>query len=86
MSLTRRDFARTSAVAGAGVAPVGSVGALASAPNARNELNIGTEQEPESSEFTGVTFSPDGKTLYANIQEPGVMLAVTGPWKRQKRG
>ncbi|MFI2378940.1 alkaline phosphatase PhoX [Streptomyces sp. NPDC018964] len=54
-------------------------------PIARNELNIGTEDEPEFSEFTGVTFSPDGKTLYANIQEPGIMLAITGPWKRQKR-
>ncbi|MEU3096459.1 alkaline phosphatase PhoX [Streptomyces sp. NPDC006967] len=54
-------------------------------PIARNELNIGTEEEPEYSEFTGVTFSPDGRTLYANIQEPGIMLAVTGPWKRQRR-
>ncbi|MGW8061295.1 alkaline phosphatase PhoX [Streptomyces ziwulingensis] len=54
-------------------------------PIARNELNVGTEAEPEYSEFTGVTFSPDGKTLYANIQDPGIMLAVTGPWKRQKR-
>ena len=55
-------------------------------PIARNELNIGTEAEPEYSEFTGVTFSPDGKTLFANIQVPGIMLAITGPWKRQKRG
>ncbi|GGZ33540.1 alkaline phosphatase PhoX [Streptomyces poonensis] len=54
-------------------------------PIARNELNIGTADEPEYSEFTGVTFSPDGKTLYANIQEPGIMLAITGPWKRQRR-
>ncbi|MFF2655098.1 alkaline phosphatase PhoX [Streptomyces sp. NPDC058045] len=54
-------------------------------PIARNELNIGTEQEPEYSEFTGVTFSPDGRTLYANIQTPGIMLAITGPWKRQPR-
>jgi len=54
-------------------------------PIARNELNIGTEEEPEYSEFTGVTFSPDGRTLYANIQEPGIMLAITGPWKRQRR-
>ncbi|MFI5967476.1 alkaline phosphatase PhoX [Streptomyces asoensis] len=54
-------------------------------PIARNELNIGTEDEPEYSEFTGVTFSPDGHTLYANIQTPGIMLAITGPWKRQKR-
>ncbi|MFE5212237.1 alkaline phosphatase PhoX [Streptomyces sp. NPDC056600] len=46
-------------------------------PIARNELN--------DSEFTGVTFSPDGRTLYANIQTPGIMLAITGPWKRQHR-
>lgn len=55
-------------------------------PIARNELNIGTEEAPEYSEFTGVTFSPDGRTLFANIQTPGIMLAITGPWKRQKRG
>ncbi|MGZ3114832.1 alkaline phosphatase PhoX [Streptomyces sp. H62] len=54
-------------------------------PIARNDLNIGSEEEPEFSEFTGVTFSPDGRTLYANIQDPGIMLAITGPWKRQKR-
>ncbi|MEU6450781.1 alkaline phosphatase PhoX [Streptomyces sp. NPDC046979] len=54
-------------------------------PIARNELNLGTEGDPEYSEFTGVTFSPDGRTLYANIQTPGIMLAITGPWKRQKR-
>ncbi|MGW6738239.1 alkaline phosphatase PhoX [Streptomyces sp. NPDC055013] len=54
-------------------------------PIARNELNIGTEEEPEYSEFTGVTFSCDGRTLYANIQTPGIMLAITGPWKRQRR-
>jgi uncharacterized protein len=44
---------------------------------------VGTAEEPEYSEFTGVTFSPDGKTLFANIQTPGIMLAITGPWKRQ---
>ncbi|CCK30973.1 secreted protein [Streptomyces davaonensis JCM 4913] len=54
-------------------------------PIARNDLNIGTEEEPEYSEFTGVTFSPSGRTLYANIQDPGIMLAITGPWKRQGR-
>ncbi|MGI5425007.1 alkaline phosphatase PhoX [Streptomyces sp. CA-179760] len=54
-------------------------------PIARNELSTGTDEEPEYSEFTGVTFSPDGRTLYANIQTPGIMLAITGPWKRQRR-
>ncbi|GAB2894223.1 PhoX family protein [Streptomyces deserti] len=54
-------------------------------PIARNELNVGSEEEPEYSEFAGVTFSPDGKTLFANIQDPGILLAITGPWKRQRR-
>ncbi|MFP3990498.1 alkaline phosphatase PhoX [Streptomyces sp. E11-3] len=54
-------------------------------PIARNEVNIGTNDEPEFAEFTGVVFSADGKTLYANVQEPGIMLAITGPWKRQPR-
>lgn len=54
-------------------------------PIARNQINIGTESEPVYSEFTGVVFSPDGRTLYANIQDPGLMLAVTGPWKRLPR-
>ncbi|WP_031477368.1 alkaline phosphatase PhoX [Streptomyces bicolor] len=54
-------------------------------PIARNELNLGTEDEPEYSEFAGVTFSCDGRTLFASIQTPGIMLAITGPWKRQRR-
>ncbi|MEU0841992.1 alkaline phosphatase PhoX [Streptomyces sp. NPDC005962] len=53
-------------------------------PIARNDLNIGSAAEPEFSEFTGVVFSPDGRTLYANIQEPGIMLAIDGPWRRQR--
>ncbi|MFJ7166188.1 alkaline phosphatase PhoX [Streptomyces globosus] len=51
-------------------------------PLARNELNIGTAERPEYSEFTGVCFSPDGRTLFACLQNPGIMLAVTGPWRR----
>ncbi|KUJ68931.1 Tat pathway signal sequence domain protein [Streptomyces albus subsp. albus] len=53
-------------------------------PIARNELNIGTAEAPEYSEFTGVVFSPDGHTLFANIQTPGIMVAITGPWRRQR--
>ena len=45
-------------------------------------LNIGEEDEPEYSEFTGPTFSADGKVLYVNIQDPGLMLAITGPWEK----
>ncbi|MEO1202577.1 MAG: alkaline phosphatase PhoX [Pseudomonadota bacterium] len=33
-----------------------------------------------SSELAGVCFSPDGKTLFVNIQYPGTTVAITGPW------
>ncbi|MGH9042457.1 MAG: alkaline phosphatase PhoX [Acidimicrobiia bacterium] len=33
-------------------------------------------------EFTGTTFSPDGKVLFVNVQRPGVTFAITGPWAR----
>ena len=31
-------------------------------------------------EFTGPTFSPDGRWLFVNIQHPGATFAITGPW------
>lgn len=40
---------------------------------ARNALN--------QSEFAGACFSPDGKTMYVNIQNPGITLAITGNWQ-----
>ena len=40
---------------------------------ARNMLN--------DSEFTGPAFSDDGRTLFVNIQTPGITLAITGPWE-----
>ncbi len=36
----------------------------------------------EGREFAGATFSPDGRTLFVNIQTPGVTLAIWGPWER----
>lgn len=33
-----------------------------------------------TSEFAGSVFSPDGTTLFVNIQNPGITLAITGPW------
>ena len=32
-------------------------------------------------EFAGVTFSPDGSTLFVNAQGKGLTFAITGPWK-----
>ena len=33
-----------------------------------------------SSELAGAPFSPDGSTLFVNIQKPGITLAIEGPW------
>lgn len=33
-----------------------------------------------ASEMAGVCFSPSGKTLFVNIQEQGLTLAIVGPW------
>jgi uncharacterized protein len=50
-----------------GVTPEGEVYKFA-----RNTLN--------TSEWAGATYSPDGSTLFVNIQNPGITLAITGPW------
>lgn len=51
------------------VSPSGEV-----APFARNAFS--------GSEFAGANFSPDGKTLFVNIQAPGITYAITGPFRR----
>jgi secreted PhoX family phosphatase len=43
-------------------------------PLAQNQLNAG--------ELAGPCFSPDGSTLFVNIQSPGITFAITGPWKK----
>ena len=35
----------------------------------------------DDTELAGATFSPDGSTLFFNLQKIGVTVAVTGPWK-----
>jgi uncharacterized protein len=45
---------------------------------ARNDLN--------DSEFAGPTFSADERILFANIQSPGHVFAITGPWGRSRGG
>lgn len=37
------------------------------------------------SEFAGATFSPDGGTLFANIQSDGLTVAIWGPWQSSCR-
>jgi secreted PhoX family phosphatase len=36
----------------------------------------------ERGEFAGVNFSPDGKTLFFNIQPAGATFAVWGDWDK----
>ncbi|MFG1879914.1 alkaline phosphatase PhoX [Sphaerisporangium sp. NPDC049003] len=57
---------------------VGVTGKGTAYPMARNDGN--------DSEFTGPTFSQDGKILFANIQTPGYVFAITGPWRRPSDG
>ena len=35
-------------------------------------------------EFTGPVYAPERNILFANIQEPGYMFAITGPWRAQR--
>jgi len=40
------------------------------------------EGDYRDSEFCGACWSPDGEVLFANIQTPGITVAITGPWER----
>lgn len=37
-------------------------------------------QNHAHTEFSGACFSPDGSTLFVNLQHKGMTLAITGPW------
>ncbi|MDJ0975280.1 MAG: DUF839 domain-containing protein [Planctomycetota bacterium] len=55
-----------------GVTPEGRV-----YPIARNRYG------KNPSELAGACFSPDGSTLFVNVQFPGTTFAITGPWPRR---
>lgn len=52
-----------------GITPAGKIYTIAMNPQKQN------------GEFCGACFSPDGSTLFINIQTPGMTFAITGPWK-----
>jgi secreted PhoX family phosphatase len=54
-----------------GVTPEGKIYTFA-----RNPFN--------GSEFAGACFSPNGLTMFVNIQSPGITLAIWGPWASRK--
>jgi uncharacterized protein len=53
-----------------GITPKGGI-----YPLARNALN--------QSELAGACFSVDGRTLFVNVQQPGITFAIQGPWRRE---
>lgn len=55
-----------------GVTPAGKV------------YTLGRNVYEGNSEFAGACFSPDGGTMFVNIQNPGITLAITGPWSTVK--
>ncbi len=40
----------------------------------------GLAGDHRGSEWAGACFSPDGRWLFVNLQQPGITLAITGPW------
>lgn len=48
---------------------------------AKGEVSTFANNSHSSSELAGACFSPDGRTLFVNIQKNGQTLAITGPWK-----
>jgi len=45
---------------------------------------LGRNVFPGNSELAGACFSPDGTTLFVNIQNPGITVAISGPWASAK--
>ncbi|MCF7222693.1 alkaline phosphatase PhoX [Marilutibacter chinensis] len=40
------------------------------------------EGDYRGSEFAGACWDPHGRTMFVNIQTPGITFAITGPWAR----
>jgi secreted PhoX family phosphatase len=61
---------------------VGWTEATGAWPLARNQINAAaTGAVPVFNEFTGPTFSPDHRLLFANVQEPGHTFAISGDFR-----
>lgn len=50
--------------------------------NSRGQLYQFARNSLNDSEFAGVCFSPDGQTMFLNIQDPGITFAIWGPWRK----
>jgi uncharacterized protein len=72
------------------VAPWGDLILCEDGPNEQFVIGVNPDGEPykfarnavNTSEFCGACFSPDGETLFVNIQSPGITFAINGPWQK----
>lgn len=48
----------------------------------RGQYYVLASNPRKASEFAGPTFSPDGTTLFINLQQQGATLAIKGPWNK----
>lgn len=46
----------------------------------QGEFYVIAENQEAGREVAGACFSPDGSTLFFNVQTPGYTVAITGPW------
>jgi len=65
-----------------GLTPDGQLFAFAENNAQLNGEKNGFKGDFRALEWSGVCFSPDGKWLFANLQTPGLTLAITGPWDK----
>lgn len=63
-----------------GLTPMGELFPIARNTVDLNGEHLGVSGNYSDSEWCGACFSPDGKWLFANIQKPGITVAITGPW------
>ena len=65
-----------------GLTPDGRLFAFAENTAQLNGEKNGIKGDFRATEWSGVCFSHDGKWLFANLQSPGVTVAITGTWER----
>ena len=70
------------------IAPDGSVVVCEDGPRSprihyitpEGNIHVLGQNRYNDKELAGLCFSPDGSTLFVNIYDPGITLAITGPW------
>lgn len=73
---------RSSASRAGGLRGLTSEGQLFDVALNRLHSQLGTKPPRYNDEFAGSTFSPDGDTLFVNIQAAaGMSFAIWGPWE-----